>query len=531
MTVKNKTAKNIGFFSALSVLIGSVIGIGIFFKNGSVFNSNNFNGIGVLISWILASIIATTTAFSFAEISSCTKSKAGLAKWAELFAGKKIGYFIKIALPIFYFGILLPAIFIFASESVFNIFDIQSGNMKNNVLANTNMGFVFLLALFLFVIILFTNVKYKNLSRKSQSILTIAKFLPLVATIIIGLIFASTKGNNLITNPGIPDIPDISTPEEDWIPDPNAKSSPIDFSGILASLPAILFAFDSFLSVGSLSKEMKNGEKKIPLVIVIGMIFCSTIYLLITISQILIGQGVIGNFYNFLFFDNPTLAFSFELIIDIFMFISILGVANGLTLASIRNFDYLVNSKIIYKYQSISKIGRRHELLSGAILLFMVFMFWFTIMLIPSTILNTDVLVDGMSNYPTLFFFLIYGLVVFFALINRWTNKIKINKVRLFIPISIVSLVGILVIFGYQIFYENIAKLFIDHNQKISWGVLMSNGKQFSAWQGALVFFVSIFSFSTIPFLNKGLFKLEKKMNFFIAKKEINKMINASNKT
>lgn len=59
----------------------------------------------------------------------------------------------------------------------------------------------------------------------------------------------------------------------------------------------------------------------------------------------------------------------------------------------------------------------------------------------------------------------------------------------------------------------------------------MSNGKQFSAWQGALVFFVSIFSFSTIPFLNKGLFKLEKKMNFFIAKKEINKMINASNKT
>lgn len=282
MTVTNKTAKNIGFFSALSVLIGSVIGIGIFFKNGSVFASNNYNGIGVLISWILASIIATTTAFSFAEISSCTKSKAGLAKWAELFAGKKIGYFIKIALPIFYFGILLPSIFIFASESIFNIFDIQTDHMKNNVLDNTHIGFVFLLALVLFGIILFTNVKYKNLSRKSQFFLTIGKFLPLIATIIIGLVLASNaKANNLITNPGIPEIPG-----QPGIPEPGAITQPIDFTGILASLPAILFAFDSFLAVGSLSKEMKNGEKKIPIVIVVGMVFCSLIYLLITVSQI-----------------------------------------------------------------------------------------------------------------------------------------------------------------------------------------------------------------------------------------------------
>ncbi|MEG2801978.1 MAG: APC family permease [Malacoplasma sp.] len=525
MAIKRKTAKNIGFFSALSVLIGSVIGIGIFFKNGSVFGSNGFNGIGVLISWILAAVVATATAFSFAEISSSTRSKAGLAKWAELFAGKKIGYFIKLSLPIFYFGILIPAIFIFAAESIFNIFDIKSGTSPNGLLSNTHIGYVFLVALVLFVIILFTNVKYKNLSRKSQFVLTITKFLPLVATIIIGLIFASTKGVNLITHPGKP----LPTPDGGFIPNPTP--TPIDFSGILASLPAILFAFDSFLAVGSLSKEMKNGEKKIPLVIVIGMVFCSMIYLLITISQILIGQGVIGDFYNFLFSGDPTLAFSLELIIDIFMFLSIVGVANGLTLASIRNFDYLVKSKIVYKYDVINRVGRKHEFLSGAILLFIVFMFWFTSMLIPSAIINTDVLVDGMSNYPTLFFFLVYGLVIFFALLNRWKKKINVNKVRLFIPISIISLIGIIIIFGYQIFYENLAKLIIDYKQPISWGVLMDRGHKFLAWQGAIVFFVSIFCFFTIPFLNKFLFKAERKINYLIAKKEITKMVIASNKS
>lgn len=59
----------------------------------------------------------------------------------------------------------------------------------------------------------------------------------------------------------------------------------------------------------------------------------------------------------------------------------------------------------------------------------------------------------------------------------------------------------------------------------------MTQGHKFLAWQGAIVFFVSIFCFFTIPFLNKFLFKAERKINYLIAKKEITKMVIASNKS
>jgi hypothetical protein len=48
--VSKSTAGKIGLFGAMSVIIGGVIGIGIFFKNNGVFNNNNGNAIGVLVS-------------------------------------------------------------------------------------------------------------------------------------------------------------------------------------------------------------------------------------------------------------------------------------------------------------------------------------------------------------------------------------------------------------------------------------------------------------------------------------------------
>jgi hypothetical protein len=50
VSVSNKTVGSIGLFGAISVIIGAVIGIGVFFKNGSVFRNNQGSGIGVLFS-------------------------------------------------------------------------------------------------------------------------------------------------------------------------------------------------------------------------------------------------------------------------------------------------------------------------------------------------------------------------------------------------------------------------------------------------------------------------------------------------
>jgi len=66
--MKTETAGKIGLFGAISIIIGTVFGVGIFLKNGGVFKNNHGNPLGVLLSWGIAFIIAFATAFSYGEI-------------------------------------------------------------------------------------------------------------------------------------------------------------------------------------------------------------------------------------------------------------------------------------------------------------------------------------------------------------------------------------------------------------------------------------------------------------------------------
>jgi hypothetical protein len=50
LTKNQKQTAKIGLFSAIIILISAEAGIGIFFKNRSVFKANDYNGIGILLS-------------------------------------------------------------------------------------------------------------------------------------------------------------------------------------------------------------------------------------------------------------------------------------------------------------------------------------------------------------------------------------------------------------------------------------------------------------------------------------------------
>ena len=84
MKISVKKTRQIGLFTSIAIMISSVVGIGIFFKNGSIFRFNNFNDIGIIISWVFASLIALFTALSFAYITFSKKSGSGIAGVVDL---------------------------------------------------------------------------------------------------------------------------------------------------------------------------------------------------------------------------------------------------------------------------------------------------------------------------------------------------------------------------------------------------------------------------------------------------------------
>ena len=74
--------------------------------------------------------------------------------------------------------------------------------------------------------------------------------------------------------------------------------------------------------------------------------------------------------------------------------------------------------------------------------------------MIPSAILNTDGFVDGISNFPTLFMFAIYGTIVLKGFINRFNKKVHVMKMPGFIIIAPIAIIGCYLAFGYQFFFK-----------------------------------------------------------------------------
>lgn len=497
MSVKIKTAKKIGLVTAISVLIGSVIGIGIFFKNNTIFQNNGNNATGVLISWILASIISLLTAFSFAEVGFNHRNGAGIGGASERMFGHKFGRFVSFNNSFFYFAILNMAVGVFAAESIIQIFT-PSVNDLTEVM---HIGLIMLIGFALMMFFIFFNFISTRLSGHFQIITTGLKFIPLLAVGLAGIIFSIMHPTN----------PNFFNP--DTLKGTQYTIEPLSINGILSSIPAILFAYDSFLGVASLQGEMENPKKKVPLTIVVGMGICIFVYLFITIGQILVASGTAQGAFQNIFKDNQTARNVFSIIISVFIFISAIGCLNSLILVGMRTFAYSAKYRILYGYWKFDK-HNTSDIKLGMIISFFVYAIWWLILLIPSCIINSDCIIDGVSNFPTLFMFAIYGTVVFKAWINRFTQKIQVNKMPGFLYVAPIATIGCYLAFGYQFFYYFSIGVFTQQVSIYHWGLFAAGpsfGGGLPATYGAIVFFLMVIIFITVPIINDGFLKLRYK--------------------
>ncbi|AAT27601.1 APC family permease [[Mycoplasma] mobile] len=411
--------KKIGFFTALTILVGTMVGIGIFFKNNSISTIVKGNGIAWLISWILGAIIAIFTALSYVEISTAKpkEKSGGLSYWASIFSGKKLAYLTRFNLAFFYYPIFVVVLGIFASQIFFQFLNLIAPNRFENISVWIHVIFGISISMIYFIL----NKISIWIAGIHQNIVTILKFIPLFVAIIVGLIFANTNniGGSNAFNQGA-----------------------FDFSRALFAIPSVLFTLDAFLIVATITHKVKGGEKTVTKVVLIGMVFVSIIYILVTIASILHNSGTVEKLIQ----NSLAIGFSngIAIFVNFFIFISALGVINGMftgfigeTENSTYSFTWF-GSKILTKKFGPKKAMSFFYLFS--------YSFWSLIIFIPAITLNSDSIIETISNFPTLFFFLVYGLVIFFYAIKRHktTETKKINSV-LFYFISIFSMIGIVV--------------------------------------------------------------------------------------
>ena len=114
---KDELKKEIGLVPALAIVIGMVIGGGVFFKPTAVFSATGAPGLG-MFAWILGGIISVAGGLTAAEVSAAIPKSGGMVAYLEETYGDVWGYLLGWAQTVIYFPANIAALgMIFATQA------------------------------------------------------------------------------------------------------------------------------------------------------------------------------------------------------------------------------------------------------------------------------------------------------------------------------------------------------------------------------------------------------------------------------
>ena len=505
VTVKTETAGKIGLFGAIGVIIGGVFGVCIFLKNNGVFKNNNGNPWGVLISWGLVFLIAFATAFSYGEITRVRTKTAntGLAGWSERYVGYNFSRFLKIVYPFFYYSIDLTVMSIFFAEALYCI-NPTFTPIGSSAPLITGQNFWGLLGIGFGIssLLILLNWISDSFVSKSLGYISIVKFIPIFIVIIFG-IWGGVKSSGGLFNP-------INY-------DPEKYTGVFSIEGIFVSLPAIMFAFDSFLIVGNVASSVKNPTKNIPLSVIISMIISGVFYILVTISQLISKSSNPYVLFSVIFEGNETLITTFTVAISVLMSVAIFGIATAKSTAGVRAAQSAIDEEIIIGHRWLKKLthNNRSKLVGGCIMFMAVVTFWYLVIGVTSAMLSSDQILDGMVNVVVLLMFTVYGCVALMSVVNRKTQRVPKSEVpyqKGQVPLAIIGALGCFLVPLYQMGYVFLYEAITESSDPFkAWGLFWQNRVTLTHVQVAAIFWAGVVLFVAMPFLNDLIVKATNK--------------------
>ena len=210
--------KEIGLMEAITMVVGVVIGSGIFFKASSVFSNAGTPALGIL-AWIVGGIITIASALTIAEIAAAIPKTGGIFVYLkELYSEKWAFLFGWVQAVIYVPGVAAALSIVFVTQATYFI-TLTAVQQK-------------LLAIIIIFFITFINILSTKLGSKVQFISTIAKLIPIFVIIAFGLLKGEANG-----------FAAIST----------ATSSTTGLAGFGAAILGTLWAYDGWVGVGNMA--------------------------------------------------------------------------------------------------------------------------------------------------------------------------------------------------------------------------------------------------------------------------------------
>jgi len=420
--------RGLGLFDATMIVVGSMIGSGIFIVSADIARQTGSPG-GLLLTWVITGVLTVAAALSYGELAAMMPRAGGqyvylresysplwgfLYGWT-LFLVIQTGTIAAVCVGFARFlGVLVPAI----SPTAWIVRPIILSSKYA-----VSLSWQQLIAILLIALLTVLNTRGLRLGKLIQNIFTSAKSLALFGLIVLG-IFVGRNAAAVTVN-----FSDLWTPRGAQVIEPGinalgslvpAVTAAAGAFGLLIALCVAqvgsLFSADAWNNITFTAGEVKNPRRDVPLSLAAGTAIVITLYVLANVAYLVtlplarIQQApddrVATAALSVIFGDAGATIMAVAIMISTF------GCANGLILAGARVYYAMAGDGLFFK--SIAKLNDKHVPAMGLVLQGI----WTALLVLPRTrIHNAQSGVETYGNlYSDLLDYVVFSVLIFYVL-------------------------------------------------------------------------------------------------------------------
>lgn len=330
--------KQYGIWTGIAMVVGIVIGSGVFLKAGGVLKLAGGNLKLSILAWFIGGLIMITSSFCFAVFATKVTKYNGVVDYVEVASNEKIGYSLAWMITSFYYPIVASIVALFAGSYFFKMIGLNIGltDWQN-----------FLFAFGIITLVVIMNYLSPIIASRFQISATVVKLIPILLIAIGGLFASLIVGNDY----GI-----INAFKN------NAEGYELNFG---EAVKKTAFAYEGWVCATAINAELKDSKKNLPKALVGGTIAILVFYIVYYVSL----SAILGNEANIIQDEKaPIVAFQKMFgtiggsIFTFFIMFSCLGTVNGVTMGCCRGMYTMSCRGQGIAPEKFSKIGKNKNI-------------------------------------------------------------------------------------------------------------------------------------------------------------------------
>ena len=323
-----KMNKRYGIVTATCMVVGIVIGSGVFFKAQTVLQITDGDMPMGILAWIVGGLIMLSCILAFAVMASMYEKVNGVVDYAEATVGKRYAYLVGWFMSVIYYPSLVAVLAWLSARYTLVFFQSVNPELVFSEGGPATGAECMALSLVFLCGSYGLNALSPKLAGNVQVSTTFIKLVPLVLMMIFGVIYGLQTGQ--LTENFSGTAPGIAALGADTADDGSGAGM------LLGAVVATAFAYEGWIVATSINAELKDARRTLPAALILGSLIIIAVYVFYFIgvaggasTRQLMEEGAATAFLQI--FGNV-----FGNILNLFVAVSCMGTLNGLMLGNTR---------------------------------------------------------------------------------------------------------------------------------------------------------------------------------------------------